>query len=123
MMATTPAKTTSLAQAKQDDLPTTCSLWSAFDKMQLCYTLLPQSRYYYKYGTLKDCTAAREEFFFCARMKSKPRAVAAQLIQEREEAKRIKKIVHRPSQGVWEIREAPAEDFPPSGSDPVPSLL
>ncbi|TPX70830.1 hypothetical protein SpCBS45565_g01485 [Spizellomyces sp. 'palustris'] len=92
----------------------TCSVWAAFDKMQLCYTVLPQVKHYYRYGSWRDCSEAREEFNFCLRMKGKNRKEAERLIREREEAKYDKKINERPSRAVWELRTEPPPNFPPA---------
>ncbi|KAI8909018.1 hypothetical protein EDD86DRAFT_148120 [Gorgonomyces haynaldii] len=43
----------------------TCSLWEAFDKLQLCYTIAPQMKHYYRFGAFKDCQELRDEFNFC----------------------------------------------------------
>ena len=42
-----------------------CSLWEAFDKLQLCTTISPQMKNYYRYGELRDCRLEREDFSFC----------------------------------------------------------
>lgn len=49
----------------------TCSLWKAFDDMQLCYTIAPQVKHYYRFGTLKDCKDLTDEFKFCWQTKRK----------------------------------------------------
>ncbi|KAI8591910.1 hypothetical protein BDZ88DRAFT_449912 [Geranomyces variabilis] len=92
----------------------TCSLWTAFDKMQLCYTAIPQVKHYYRYGTFRDCSAAREEFNFCLKTKGKGRAVAERMIREREETRYDIKVHERPSKSVWELRTEPPPNFPPA---------
>ncbi|KAJ3158808.1 hypothetical protein HDU86_002491 [Geranomyces michiganensis] len=92
----------------------TCSLWTAFDKMQLCYTAIPQIKHYYRYGTFRDCSAAREEFNFCLKTKGKGRAAAEKMIREREETRYETKVNERPSKGIWELRTEPPPNFPPA---------
>ena len=48
----------------------TCSVWEAFDQMQLCYTMVPQIKNYYRYGEWKDCSKFREKFYFCLSTKN-----------------------------------------------------
>ncbi|KAJ3326528.1 hypothetical protein HDU76_012837 [Blyttiomyces sp. JEL0837] len=94
----------------QYQIPT---VWAAFDKLQLCYTVIPQVKHYYRYGTLRDCTEARKDFTFAMSIKSKNRTEALRLVKEREEMKYHKKVAERPSIGVWELRTEPPPDFPP----------
>ena len=47
-----------------------CSLWDAFDQMQLCYTLIPQIKNYYRFGEWKDCSRFKEKFMFCLSTKT-----------------------------------------------------
>ncbi len=42
-----------------------CSLWEAFDQMQLCYTMIPQIKNYYRYGEFKDCSKLKDKFYLC----------------------------------------------------------
>ncbi|KAJ3182291.1 hypothetical protein HDU85_003334 [Gaertneriomyces sp. JEL0708] len=90
---------------QSDDEPKSysCSVWAAFDKMQLCYTVIPQVKHYYRYGTFRDCSEAREDFQFCLKMKRKSKGEAERLIREREESKYEKKVTERPSRSVWEV--------------------
>ncbi|KAI9205634.1 uncharacterized protein BJ171DRAFT_501024 [Polychytrium aggregatum] len=99
-----------------DSTPAACSVWDAFDKMQLCYTLIPQVKHYYRYGNFRDCTADREEFNFCLKMKMKSRPVAEKLIRERRDLKYQQKITERSSLDIWELRSSPPENFPPAPS-------
>ncbi|KAI8921966.1 hypothetical protein DFJ77DRAFT_444801 [Powellomyces hirtus] len=92
----------------------TCSVWSAFDKMQLCYTVIPQVKNYYRYGTFRDCSEARADFNFCLKMKGKNRVEAERMIKEREETRYDKKVNERPSRDIWELRTEPPRDFPPA---------
>ncbi|KAJ3020452.1 hypothetical protein HKX48_000791 [Thoreauomyces humboldtii] len=92
----------------------TCSVWAAFDQMQLCYTVIPQVKHYYRYGTFRDCSEARADFNFCLKMKTKNRLDAEREMQEREDAKYDKKINERPSRDIWELRTEPPHNFPPA---------
>ncbi|KAJ3296679.1 hypothetical protein HK104_001358 [Borealophlyctis nickersoniae] len=102
-----------MADQQQEEKEYTCSVWSAFDEMQLCFTVVPQVKHYYRYGTFRNCSEALENFKFCASMKGKPRAEAQRLIKEREEAKYDKKIHDRSSKAVWTLRSQPPPNFPP----------
>ncbi|KAI9027885.1 hypothetical protein DFJ74DRAFT_660776 [Hyaloraphidium curvatum] len=82
-----------------------CSAWEAFDRMQLCYAILPQVRHFYRYGSRKDCSAAREEFSFCMSLKPLSQAEAEKRMAEREAMKQRKMTTERPSKSIWKIRE------------------
>lgn len=41
------------------------SVVEAFDKMQLCYTVFPQLKHYYRFGELRDCSKERKYFNDC----------------------------------------------------------
>jgi hypothetical protein len=47
-----------------------CSLWEAFDQMQLCYTMIPQIKNYYRYGEWKDCSRFKNKFYLCLSTKT-----------------------------------------------------
>ena len=51
---------------KQSDEPVTKrqndTFIAAFDKLQLCYTVFPQLKHYYRYGELRDCSKERKIF-------------------------------------------------------------
>ena len=36
-----------------------------FDKMQICFTILPQARNYYRFGKFKDCKKERKSLLDC----------------------------------------------------------
>ena len=43
----------------------------AFDKLQLCFTVFPQLKHYYRYGELRDCTKERLHFAHILSIKTK----------------------------------------------------
>ncbi|KAI9342188.1 hypothetical protein DFJ73DRAFT_530884 [Zopfochytrium polystomum] len=90
------------------------SAWAAFDTMQLCYTVIPQARHYYRYGTFRDCARARRDFVFAMSLKGLSRAEAERRVVEREVEHYVKKVTERPSRDVWELRDAPPVGFPPT---------
>ena len=49
-----------------------CSLLEAFDEMQLCYTMIPQIKNYYRYGEWKDCSRFKDKFYVCLSTKTMP---------------------------------------------------
>ena len=87
----------------------TCSLWTAFDKMQLCFTLAPQVfkidklKNYYRYGEWKSCQNLIDEFQFCWSMKSLSDKQIHKEVTEREQQKYNKKTRQRPSVGIWQV--------------------
>jgi hypothetical protein len=91
----------------------TCSLMEAFDKMQLCYTLIPQVKNYYRYGEFKDCSTLRRDFNFCLSTKTKNKQEASEMIKQRNMKKNIDKFHFRSSAEVWELRQEPPPNFPP----------
>ncbi|KAJ3065995.1 hypothetical protein HDU98_010674 [Podochytrium sp. JEL0797] len=89
------------------------SLWAAFDTLQLCYTVIPQMKSYYRYGSFRDCKQARKDFMFALRLKGKSDEEAAYLAKERDDGNFRKKITERSSEGVWQLRSEPPANFPP----------
>jgi Protein of unknown function (DUF3128) len=83
-----------------------CSLLKAFDNLQLCFTVFPQAKHYYRYGEFKDCRIAREEFSFCLSTKTLSKQDALAKIAERNAEKSKKNKENRPSveAGIWELR-------------------
>ncbi|KAJ3133500.1 hypothetical protein HDU90_005820 [Geranomyces variabilis] len=81
--------------------------------MQLCYTAIPQVKHYYRYGTFRDCSAAREEFNLVLKQRAKA-APLQRMIREREETRYDIKVHERPSKSVWELRTKPPPNFPPA---------
>ncbi|KAJ3013391.1 UNVERIFIED_CONTAM: hypothetical protein HDU68_000717 [Siphonaria sp. JEL0065] len=99
-----------MAIAKEVELP---SVWTAIDNLQLCYTVIPQMKHYYRYGTFRDCTEARKEVMFAVRMKGKTNEEAKMIVKDREESKFQAKITERSSCNVWTLRTEPPPNFPP----------
>ncbi|KAI8918698.1 hypothetical protein BC831DRAFT_482892 [Entophlyctis helioformis] len=83
--------------------PLTCSAWDAFDKAQLCFTVGPQFKHFYRFGTWKDCSPLVSDFTFCWSLRNKSEADAQQLLRERAEKKLLGKTVQRPSIDIWEV--------------------
>ncbi|KAI8897636.1 hypothetical protein BC833DRAFT_526834 [Globomyces pollinis-pini] len=90
-----------------------CSVMTAFDKLQLCYTISPQMTYYYRYGKIKDCSRLQSELTFCVSTKAMSRKDAHDAIVKRELENDLAKTTQRPSLDVWDLREKPLENFPP----------
>ncbi|KAI9088325.1 hypothetical protein DFS34DRAFT_609959 [Phlyctochytrium arcticum] len=112
---TTAGSTSGVFRTEKDGkVEYTCSMWTAFDKVQLCYTAIPQAKYYYRYGKLRDCSQIRSDFAFCFAMKTKSKAEANRLIAHREEELYDRKVEDRPSKAVWELRSQPPPNFPPT---------
>ena len=66
-------------QPKPNIINTTTTLpgvWAAFDTFQLCYTVIPQAKHYYRYGTFRDCSKARQDLLFAMSLKTKSQTEA-----------------------------------------------
>ncbi|KAJ3203520.1 hypothetical protein HDU82_006528 [Entophlyctis luteolus] len=94
------------------------SLWTALDNLQLCYTVIPQIKHFYRYGTLRNCAGAREEVSFAFSLKGKTEEEKRRMVLERSESKFDNKIKQRSSSTVWTLRTEPPADFPPKPSIP-----
>ncbi|KAI9347212.1 hypothetical protein BDR26DRAFT_834318, partial [Obelidium mucronatum] len=96
--------------APDPELP---SVWAAFDTFQLCYTVIPQMKSYYRYGTFRDCTQARKDLLFAMSLKAKDKQEALMIVRDREQSKYNAKITTRSSTNVWTLRTEPPPNFPP----------
>ncbi|KAJ3281720.1 hypothetical protein HDU79_010534 [Rhizoclosmatium sp. JEL0117] len=79
------------------------SVWRALDTLQLCYTVIPQMKHYYRYGTFRDCAQARRDLTFAMSLKSKSEEEAMAIVRERDETHYRTKITERSSIGVWTV--------------------
>lgn len=97
-----------------DNIPVyDCSMWKAFDEVQLCYMAAAQARHYYRHGSFRDCSVAREKFMFCAGLAMKPKDVQEKMLDDKAREHYFNKIINRPSATVWKLRTEPPRDFPP----------
>ncbi|RKO83508.1 hypothetical protein BDK51DRAFT_18619, partial [Blyttiomyces helicus] len=98
-----PALPKAVAAVKNADIKYSCSVVQAFDDLQLCFTIGPQVKHLYRYGSFRNCGFLYDEFVFCSLMKSKSESEAQRLLRERREAQYENKIVERPSREVWKV--------------------
>lgn len=80
-----------------------CSVWDAFDQMQLCYTFLAQMKSYYRYGTTKDCTPHRKHLARCWSLRFKSKEEVRDIMMEYHREKQLRKTINRPSADIWEV--------------------
>ncbi|KAH6581758.1 hypothetical protein BASA60_002251 [Batrachochytrium salamandrivorans] len=98
----------------QSEQEYSCSIWSAFDKAQVCYTVLPQLKNYYRYGQWKDCSAAVKEMTFCMSLQTMSRKEKQLALKAHAQERHDVKFNQRPSKDIWEIRTEPPPNFPPA---------
>ncbi|KAJ3130906.1 hypothetical protein HK100_007209 [Physocladia obscura] len=108
----TPAPTNAYTYTNNGNV-TVPSLWTALDNVQLCYTVIPQMKHYYRYGTFRNCADARRELSFAFSLKGKSEEEQIEITRQREDAKFEKKITERSSSAVWTLRTEPPPNFPP----------
>ncbi|KXS14998.1 hypothetical protein M427DRAFT_135443 [Gonapodya prolifera JEL478] len=103
-----------MAQSNGQEDVLSCSVWDAFDRLQMCYAVIPQMRSFYRHGKRKDCSHYRSEFAFCSRVRAMNSEDAQKALQEHERERYIRNSTGRPSVGtIWELRDAPPPNFPP----------
>ncbi|WFD29547.1 hypothetical protein MSPP1_000556 [Malassezia sp. CBS 17886] len=97
------------------------SCLTLFDKWLSCYALGPQFQNVYRYGTVTDCAAKREDFKFCLTLRElDPDARRRAWLARKAERTAHQRQGYRSSEAVWEIRRDPLLDadfvdpsFPP----------
>lgn len=81
-----------------------CSIWHEFDQLQLCFTLSPQLKNYYKYGKWRSCGTEKARFMACINDKSLSKQDQIKSFSKRNIDNQIHKITNRSTKGViWEV--------------------
>lgn len=83
-----------------------CSVWEAFDEMQLCYTLSPQLKNYYRFGSFKDCSHLKQKFNACLNSKRMSNEDSQRVLQEVYDREQERMQIHgkdRPTKDIWKV--------------------
>ncbi|EGF82117.1 hypothetical protein BATDEDRAFT_86853 [Batrachochytrium dendrobatidis JAM81] len=89
-----------------------CSVLGLFNDAQICYTMLPQLKSYYRYGTWKDCSPQWKEFRLCVSLQATPKKEKQEILRAHAKLKKLEKFQQRSSLDVWKLREQPLPSFP-----------
>jgi hypothetical protein len=82
-----------------------CSLLDSINKIQTCFTVIPQLKNYYRFGELRQCQWEIQEFRFCWKIKSLEKQERIEKVKEKREELYRDKVYKRASSSVWEILE------------------
>lgn len=77
--------------------------------MVMCYTPALQARYYYRYGKMKPCGEALQNWMWCLSTKSQSSEDAQVSLRQRRLEKWDELLQGPNSEDVWTIRQAPIE--------------
>lgn len=85
-----------------------CALQYYFDDMIMCFTPLMQLRYYYRFGDIKPCSQALQDWLWCLTTRSMREPVEEQRRLRQRRIDQWRRLYQGPnSEQVWQIREVP----------------